>query len=166
MSSADQIDLPDAADLALARIHQLGNVEGRSIYDPPLNRLLDPFRVLPALEIICSPQTCGRRLAWCAIDRGHAFVAATEKRAKPKQRRGGMSDLAQPDQPTGRFFPWIELAEAGHTTVRPVDYQNPSGFPLRLDFVGRCGHSHVTKNTTRLQAFLTAARSSNGRIHL
>ena len=89
-------DSTAAAQRAFDRIAALGDVERKRIYDPQLNAELEPLRRLPALEVICFANGCGRRLAWWAIDQGHAYIAATEHRSKPKQRRGGMADIAKP----------------------------------------------------------------------
>jgi len=152
---------------ALSVLDRLGKAEGRAIYDPLLNVALEPLRHHPAVEALCSDPRCRRRVAWLALDNRAAYVAATEGRAKPKDRRGGLSDLAQP-QPrrnTG-LLPWIELAENGLTSVRTVDFKNPAGYPLRLKFVCRCGRDYTTTNTHRLRDLITAIAAGNGRIYL
>lgn len=156
----------DAAALAHERLRSLGDAEGKRIYDPTLNDALNPLRSLPAIEVVCGSPRCGLRVGWWAIDSGHAYIAATEARAKPKQRLGGMSDLASPAVHSGRFLPWIALAETGRTSVRLVDFRNPSGFPLRLKFVCRRGHDHTTTNTYRLQLFLAAIAAGKDKIYL
>lgn len=160
-------DHSDAARVALDVLDRLGGAEGRDIYQPQLNAVLEPLRALPAIEVCCGKDRCRARMGWWAIDHNVAYIAATQERAKPKRRFGGMSDLAeaQPRRNAG-LLPWIELAESGTTRVRLVDWKNASGFPLRLSFHCRCGAEYVTRNTTRLRLFLTSVAAGRSTIFL
>lgn len=155
------------ARAALAVLDQLGDAEGRKIYDGALRAAVTPLRMLPAIDVVCGRRDCGRRLAWWALDIDAAYVAATERRARPKQRRGGMSDLAKPDRRTKPgLLPWIELAGSDTTTVQIADWENPSGYPLRLKFRCRCGAVYTTTNTHRLRLYLTATSRGSSIIWL
>lgn len=145
----------EAARLALEMVEALPDVEGRRIYNESLNRELEPLRPLPALEVLCGRNDrCSKRLAWWALDSALAFVAATQRRAKASERRGGMSDLAIPNPREHEgILPWIELADGGKTTVRTVDVKT-MGYPIRLKFVCPCGADFTTTNTTRLKTIL------------
>jgi hypothetical protein len=164
---ANYDDPSDAVRVALEVLDRLGGAESSGIYEPRLNAVLQPLRALPAIEVCCGRDLCRARIGWWAIDHSVAYIAATQERAKPKRRLGGMSDLAEP-QPrrNAGLLPWIELAESGKTRVRLVDWKNASGFPLRLSFHCRCGAEYVTRNTTRLRLFLSAAAAGTGTIFL
>jgi len=163
------IDAEHHAIAALESLGHLGDAEGRNIYDEALNRALDPLRTCPAVEVICAMCAFGRRLAYMAIDKHAAYVAATQDRAKPRARLGGMSDLASPPpSPVQGFAGWIQLADGGATSVRLVDRPaNNAGYPLRLKFICRdCGAETITTNTRRLRLILAAYRDGVSTIRL
>ena len=162
-SSASQSE----AQAALAALERLGDAEGRAIFDGSLRAALTPFRTHAALEVICGRRECGRRIAWWALDTDAAFVAATERRARPRERLGGMRDLAKPlPRKNHGLLPWIELAQSGRTSVEIADWRNASGYPLRLKFTCRCGAVYTTTNTRRIQLYLTALSRGSGTILL
>jgi hypothetical protein len=157
-------DHQERAARALEALKTVGGAEQRNVYDPTLRAALDPLRSHPALEATCV--RCGHRLAWWALDADVAYVAATQHRAKPKYRRGGISDLAQPSPRTKPGVqPWIELAESATTTVRLVDVSTP-GYPVRLGFVCECNARYTLRNTTRLEQYLNAIQADSGTIRL
>jgi hypothetical protein len=153
-----------AASDATAALEELGDAEDKRIMDPRLNAALNPLRRMPALEVVCG--RCYSRVGWWALDSSLAYVAATEHRAKPRERLGGISDLAQPsNRHLSGFLPWIELARDGKTSVRLVDIHT-SGYPIRLRFVCRCGADYTLKNTPRLRIYLASVEAGSGKIVL
>jgi hypothetical protein len=163
-AAVDGTEIQAATAHAIALLEALGGAEDKQIMDPQLNAALDPLRRLPAVEVVCG--RCYSRVAWWALDSSLAFVAATEHRAKPRERRGGISDLAQPSNThLMGFLPWIQLAQDGNTSVRLVDIHT-SGYPIRLKFVCRCGADYTLRNTSRLRTYLTAIEADSGKIML
>ncbi len=153
-------------EVALDALKTLGDGEGRHIYEPTLTRALDPLRRLPALGARCR---CGTGVAWWAIDPAGAFVAASQRRAPPKERSGGTTDFHDPNpRQAGRgLAPWIESAASGKTSVKLVDWKNNAGYPLRLRFdCPKCNAVYVLKNTERLRLFLAAIRDQSDTIML
>jgi hypothetical protein len=151
---AGAFDPADAARTALEVLGSKRNAERQRIYDADLNAALDPLRGAPAIQMRC--RKCRRRVGWCALHTGTALIAVTQRRALPKHRRGGMTDLYDPDpasQIRGKEA-WIELAEADGGSVSISDWRNPSGYPLRVTLTCRCGGKYPTTNTFRLRQYL------------
>jgi len=154
-----------AAQAAVLVLDEVGDAEGVNIRDARLKGALEPLAGTPALEVCCG--RCRGRVAWWAPETVGAFIAATQGRAKPRRRHGGISDLAEPAPRTSiGLAPWIELASSGKTSVTIEDWKNPSGWPLRLRFTCRCGAQYTRTNTTRMREYLTAIGSENSMIFL
>ena len=150
------------AEAALIDVRdRVKRVEGRAIYDPHLNELLQPLRRL-TLGAVCF---CGRPVCWLAIDYAGAFVAAFQNRCPPRMRHGGVADCEHRANSFLRV-PWIMQAETGSTTVTLEDIKT-SGYPIRLRLsCPRCGAEHLTRNTTRLTDFLTTISTGKSKIGL
>lgn len=153
----------EQAKRALDALDEVGDVEGRRIYDACLRAALEPLRATGLLQpFFCSK--CEQRIAWWAIDPAGAFVIASERRLSTDHRHPGSQRLAgRGPRSNEGLAPWIESAMKPGGRIELVDHRTP-GYPLRLKFRCRCGADYTTKNTQRLRAFLTATASRSSRI--
>jgi hypothetical protein len=172
---------PRASDL-LRWLDQAGLGEAETVYDPELNRRLDPFRVTHPIPLICAGAKCKTRIAHWALSSEGARVVPGPKR-KPRRDDiageyrssvrdrdlggvapgtlmvGGEADLIFPGfVGEGHFHPAIEWAMNGDGAIT-LD-TNPTigaGWPLRWRFTcPRCGRSYQYTNRAMLRQMLGA----------
>lgn len=160
------MEIAEHAARAQTRLDELGGAEGNQIYDQALCQELAPLVAHPALAFHCA--RCLNRIAWWSLHGQLALIVFTERRAVTKGRRLGTADLDQRRDNEG-LEPWIDQANQPGGRIHITEWSgagNASGYPQRVTFRCGCGAEYVTRNSTRLRAFLTARRVGSSRILL
>lgn len=157
------MDAPSQARQALEALDDVGDAEGKRIYNQTLRAALAPLANLPPLAFCCV--VCEKRIAWWALDPNIAVVIATERKTSTKGRGPSRPGLAgRGEREHHGFQVWIESAMKPGGRIELVDV-NTSGFPTRLKFRCRCGADYTTTNTRRLRAYLSAVSVGTSRIY-
>jgi len=160
------MEVSEHAVRALTRLDELGGAEGSQIYDPILSHALAPLIAHPAMAFHCA--RCQDRVAWWTLHSRLALIVFAERRATTKTRRAGTSDLDQARDDDG-LEPWIDQATRPGGRIQISEWSgggNTSGYPLRVTFQCGCGAEYVTRNSSRLRAFLTSRKVGSSRILL
>lgn len=153
-AAAHPRDAPEIAKAVLPLVTRR-RADGQAVYfDAELNEALDPLRMQPALGLRCG--RCSHGLGFIALKTQGAAVESGNKLSKPKRRIGGIYDLAQIVEHSGRFPEWVDDANAGKGYVYPTgDRREAStGEPQRRQYRCPCGATYTYTNTQLLRIYL------------
>lgn len=131
-----------------------------------LIHVLDQLQRHPALAVKCA--RCGKNLGFVAIKPGTAHVVSANRRKRPKDRYGGVWDLADIEPHRGRYEGWVEDSLVGKGSVQPTGSTpgRATGWPDRRTYTCRCNAQYTKTDRELLRLILTALRNNDRAIYL
>lgn len=154
----------------LDRIEALAGDPRQLIYDPELNRLLEPLRTSDPIRVRCGNYSCRQPLGWWALDPQLARVWSVKRRLTKKESKGlgGIHELHDPDPHPLHGFELPEREamgpQRGRKKVALTDHpgRGVTGIVTRRKHTcGKCGRQYPRTNETMLRDFVRAARSGS-----